>query len=136
DWKKWDAELQAEASIQAVRGGGKGDVTKTHVLWKLTNKAPDHLVSPLLVDGRLILVKGNGIVSSFDVRKGERVWDRERLGNATRHLASPVTGDGKVYVTGENGVITVLGAGPKFEVLARNDMGETCIAGPAIADGR
>ncbi|HKB41524.1 MAG TPA: PQQ-binding-like beta-propeller repeat protein, partial [Gemmataceae bacterium] len=60
DWQKWDAELQKEASIQAVRGGGKGDVTRTHVLWKLKNKAPDHLVSPLLVDGRLVLIKSGG----------------------------------------------------------------------------
>ncbi len=136
DWRKWDAELQAEASIQAIRGGGTGDVSKTHILWRIKNKAPDHLVSPILVDGRLLLVKSGGFASAFDAAKGERLWAQQRLGNSGRHMASPVTGDGKIYVTGENGVITVLAAGPEFKVLATNDMGDTCIATPAIADGR
>ncbi|MBI1917701.1 MAG: PQQ-binding-like beta-propeller repeat protein, partial [Planctomycetes bacterium] len=128
--------LQTEASIQAVRGGGKGDVTKTHVLWKLKNKAPDHLVSPLLVDGRLLLVKSGGLSSCFEAARGKRLWLKERIGNPGDHLASPVSGDGKIYVTGENGVVVVLAAGPELKVLAKNDLAETCIATPAIADGR
>ncbi len=136
DWQKWDADLQKEASIQAVRGGGKGDVTKTHVLWKLKNKAPDHLVSPLLVDGRLLVVKSGGLSSCFEATKGKRLWLKERIGNPGDYLASPVSGDGKIYVTGENGVVVVLAVGPELKVLAKNDMGESCIATPAIADGR
>jgi outer membrane protein assembly factor BamB len=135
DWQKWDAELQKEASIQAVRGGGKGDVTKTHVLWKRKNKAPDHLVSPLLVDGRLLLIKSGGLSSCFEAAKGKQLWLKERIGNPGDYLASPVAGDGKIYVTGENGVIVVLAVGPERKVLAKNDMGESCIATPAIADG-
>src|SRR5262249_34234370 len=86
DWRKWDAELQAEASIQAIRGGGTGDVSKTHVLWQIKNKAPDHLVSPLLVDGRLLLVKSGGFVNAFDTAKGERLWAQQRLGSSGRLL--------------------------------------------------
>jgi outer membrane protein assembly factor BamB len=136
DWRKWDAELQAEASIQAIRGGGTGDVTKTHVLWRVKNRAPDHLVSPLLVDNRLLLVKSGGFVNCFETGKCKRLWSQERTGNSSQVLASPVYGDGKIYVTGENGVIVVLAGGPEFKVLAKNDMGESCIATPAIADGR
>src|SRR5438552_1518941 len=112
DWKKWDDELQKEASIQAVRGGGRGDVSRTHLLWKLTNKAPDHLVSPLVVDGRLLLIKGSGLCSCFGTSKGERFWYLERIGNVSNHLASPVFGDGKIYVAAENGKVTVLADGP------------------------
>ena len=52
------------------------------------------------------------------------------------YYASPVAGDGKIYVLGENGFMVVLEQGPELTVLAKNDMGESCIATPAIADGR
>jgi outer membrane protein assembly factor BamB len=136
DWRKWDAELQKDSFIQAVRGGGKGDVTKTHVLWKVKTRAPDHLVSPLVVDGRMLLIKSGGLASCFDTSKGERLWYQERLGLSGRVMASPVYGDGKIYVTGEGGTVLVLANEPKVKVLARNDLGDTCIATPAIADGR
>jgi outer membrane protein assembly factor BamB len=136
DWRKWDAELQSDQSIQAVRAGGTGDVTRTHVLWKVKTKAPDHLVSPILDDGRILLAKSGGFVSSFGTKKGELLWDKERIGMADPILAQPVSGDGKIYITGRNGKIVVLAAGPQLKVLATNDMGEECIATPAIADGR
>jgi outer membrane protein assembly factor BamB len=59
-----------------------------------------------------------------------------RIGNLGDYYSSPIAGDGKIYVTGENGFVTVLAQGEKLEVLARNDMGEPCVATPAIADGR
>lgn len=136
DWKKWDAELQSDSSVQAVRGGGTGDVTKTHVLWKVKTQAPDHLVSPLLVGRSLLLVKSGGLASSFGIDAGELLWEKERIGLTGPILAQPVSGDGKVYVTAQNGKIAVLTLGPKVKVLATNDMGEECIATPAIADGR
>ena len=106
------------------------------MLWRLKNRAPDHLVSPLLVEDRLLLAKSGGFVNCFEAGKGKRPWPQERTGNSRQVLASPVYGDGKIYVTGENGVIVVLAGGPDFKVLAKNDMGESCIASPAIADGR
>jgi outer membrane protein assembly factor BamB len=138
DWRKWDAELQSDQSIQAVKGGGTGDVTKTHMLWKVKTKSPDHLVSPVMVDDRLLLFKSGGLVSSFGTKKGELLWDRDRLDMKSAILGQPVMGDGKIYVTGQDGKIAVISAGnaKKLEVLATNDMGEDCIATPAIADGR
>src|SRR5262249_7686360 len=102
DWRKWDAELQAASSVQAVRGGGSGDGPQTHMVWKLNTRTPDHLVSPLLVDNRLLFVK-NGFVNSFEVSKGKQLWSQKRLGTTGGILASPVSGDGKVYVTCQNG---------------------------------
>jgi outer membrane protein assembly factor BamB len=135
DWRKWDEELQKESFIQAVRAGGKGDVTKTNVLWTIKTKTPDHLVSPLVVDGRLWLLKSGGLASCFETKKGDKLFQQERIGLSGRVMASPVYGDGKIYVTGESGSIVVLANEPKVRVLAKNEMGETCIGTPAIADG-
>ncbi|MBI2806224.1 MAG: PQQ-binding-like beta-propeller repeat protein [Planctomycetes bacterium] len=136
DWRKWDAALQTDSSFQAVKGGGKGDVTKTHLLWKHKSKAPDGLVSPLLLGDRLVLIKSGGFANVFSANKGLRLADQHRIGIAGALLAQPVYGDGKIYVTGKNGQIVVLAPGPELKVLTTNDMGEDCIATPAIADGR
>jgi len=124
------------ATIQAVRGGGQGDITATHLLWNLKNTSPSNMVSPLVVGRQLFIVKRGGISSAFDIEQGETLWKMSRIGNLGDYYSSPVAGDGKIFVTGENGFITVLAQGPKLEVLAKNDMGEPCVATPAIADGR
>ena len=137
DWKKWDAELVKEASIQAVRGGGEGDVSATHLVWKHKNKAPDHLISPLVADGRMLLVKGSGIVSSFETKGGAATGAQKRLkGDPGSILASPVQGDGKIYIAGENGKIIVITSDSQMEELSSNDMGEPCIGTPALVDGQ
>lgn len=137
DWKKFDDSLQTEASIQAVRGGGTGDVSKTHTLWKHKTKAADHLVSPLVTDGRMFLIKSNGLVSAYEMSEGKPLYVRKRVDNASSYLAAPVCGDGKIYIAAENGKILVLKNEADFEEpLAINDMGESCIGTPAIADGR
>lgn len=136
DVKKFDDELQKEASVQAVRGGGTGDVSKSHLLWKKVNRAPDHLVSPLVVDGRLLLIKGGGLSSAFSTRTGDPIWYQKRIGNAGGYLASPVAGDGKIYVAAQNGHVVVLKIGPELEVLADNDMEESIIGTPGISDGK
>jgi outer membrane protein assembly factor BamB len=130
------SDLQSASLIQAVRGGGEGNISESHVIWKHDTKAPDHVVSPLVVDGRMHLIKSGGISSCFDIADGESIWGRKRIGNTSQHLASPVYGDGKIYVTGENGTIVVLNSGPELEVLATNELGETSASTPAIADGR
>src|SRR5262249_32350418 len=56
--------------VQAIRGGGMGDVTKTHVVWSLENKAPSNIASPLLAGDKLFLVKTGGISSCFDATNG------------------------------------------------------------------
>ena len=123
-------------TIQAIRGGGTGDVTKTHVLWNIKNKSPSNLVSPVVVGEQLFIVKKGGLSSSFDSATGKTHWELNRIRNIGDYYASPVAGDGKIYVAGENGFIVVLEQGPKLKILATNDVGESCIATPAIADGR
>jgi len=123
--------------VQAIQGGGTGDVTKTHMVWKLdkTRAASDYS-SPLAIDDRLFLIKRGGITSVLDKATGETIRKPRRIGNIGYYYASPVVGDGKIYVVGENGFVIVLANGPQLNFLAKNDMGDTCIATPAIADGR
>jgi outer membrane protein assembly factor BamB len=123
-------------TIQAVRGGGSGDVTATHLLWNIDNKAPSNIVSPLVVSNQLFIVKKGGISASFNASTGDTIWAKKRIRNLGNYYASPVAGDGKIYAMGENGFLVVLEQGPKLKVLAKNDMGEPCTATPAIADGR
>ncbi|MEX2114917.1 MAG: PQQ-binding-like beta-propeller repeat protein, partial [Pirellulales bacterium] len=133
---RFDAAESAEQYILAVRAGGRGDVTASHVLWKHDSRAPDHIVSPLVVDGRMLVVKGGGISSCFDTSDGKPLWYQRRVQNVGDYFASPVCGDGKIYIAGENGTVVVLENGPELKVLATNDLGESCLATPAIADGR
>jgi outer membrane protein assembly factor BamB len=123
-----------ESALVAIRPGGKGDVTRSHVAWKEKKSLPE-VPSPLAYRGRLYLVKNQGIVSCLEAKTGKLLY-RERLGEGGFYYASPVAGDGKVYFTSESGVVTVVRDGPKFEVLARNDLGEAVRATPALAGGR
>lgn len=122
--------------VQAIRGGGTGDVTESHMIWSLDHKAPSNICSPLAFDGRLLLVKKGGISAAFNLADGEEIWDRKRIGNFGNYYASPVAAGDRIYVPGENGYITVLKAGPEVDVLSKNDVGNSTIATPAIADNR
>lgn len=131
----FDAAVPEDEFVLAVKGGGRGDVTKTHVLWKHPTKHTDHIVSPLVVHGRMLLIKAGGIATCFESSGGKPIFGPVRINNAGEYFASPVYGDGKIYVAGENGHIVVLADGPKLEVLADNDMGDSILGTPAIADG-
>jgi len=126
----------AEQFVMAIRGGGRGDVTKSHLIYKHPTKYTDHIVSPLVTAERILLVKGGGISTCFTTEKGEPLWGPKRLQNTCEYFASPVLGDGKIYVAGENGTVVVLKDGPELEVLSKNDMGDSILGTPAIADGR
>lgn len=132
----FESEEPADEYILAVRSGGRGDVTDTHVLWKHPTKHTDHIVSPFVHDGRMLLVKGGGITTLFDASTGKPLRKAKRIPNASPYFASPIYGDGKIYLAGDNGRMVVLEDGPDYEVLARNDMDESIVGTPAIADGR
>ena len=120
------------SDYMAVRPGGRGDVTATHVEWQAPAGA-SYVPSIVYYDGLLYMTNEVGVVTCADARTGTAVW-RHRLGGV--FFASPVAGDGKVYLASETGETFVLRAGRKPEVLARNDLGERFIASPAISHGR
>jgi outer membrane protein assembly factor BamB len=119
------------AKAIAVKLGGKGDVTDSHLAWTLTKGAP-HTPSMLLVGTELYMVSDGGIGSCIEAKTGKVIWS-ERFGGG--HSASPIYADGKIYFTNESGVVTVVTAGKKFTVLAKNKLGERALASPAVADG-
>lgn len=122
--------------VQAIKGGGAGDVTKTHLLWNSNSKAPSNLSSVLVYGNRVYTVKAGGLSSCFDSAKGKALWELERLENFGDYYASPIAADGKIYIAGRNGFIVVLQDGPEMRVIASNDMNGDIYATPAIADGR
>lgn len=131
----FDNPVPESEFVLAVKGGGRGDVTKSHVLWKHPTKHTDHIVSPLVVNQRILLIKSGGIATCFAAEQGTPVFGPGRINNAGEYFASPVYGDGKIYVAGENGNIVVLRDAPQLDVLAVNDLGESILGTPAIADG-
>jgi outer membrane protein assembly factor BamB len=109
----------------------QGDVTESHVAWRLTKAVP-HNPSPLLVDDALYLVSDKGIVTCLDGHTGAERW-HERIGG--EFSASPVYADGKIYFQNETGDGIVLKPGAKYEELARNPLGERSLASYAVGDG-
>jgi outer membrane protein assembly factor BamB len=117
----------------ALKPGGSGDVTASHRVWSY-DQGPD--VPTPASDGQYLYVVGDkGIVSCLDARTGQVQYGPQRIASGT-YSASPVVADGKVYVVSEEGLTTVLKAGPKFEVLAENALGDTTLATPAVAAGQ
>ena len=116
----------------AIRPGGRGDVTATHVEWRVPSGA-SYVPSILFYDGLLYMTNEVGVVTCADAGTGERIW-RHRLEGV--FFASPVAGDGKVYLVSETGETFVMRAGREPKVLARNDLGERFLASPAISHGR
>jgi outer membrane protein assembly factor BamB len=115
----------------AVRPGGRGDISATHVTWQVPTGAP-YVSSLVQYQGRVYMANDVGVLTAIDAKSGERVWQERTAGVFS---ASPVAADGKVYFVSETGETTVLStAGPS--IIARNDIGERALASPAIAGGR
>ncbi len=138
DRAEWESMRQIFAAAKnrmvAIRPGGKGDVTKTHVLWEQTKQLP-YVPSPLLYNGVLFLAKNGGLISSLDPKTGKSL-KYDRIPGRGNYYSSPVGGDGKVYLVNQQGELTVISARADWEVLHTVDFGEDILATPAIVDGR
>lgn len=132
---RYDVDDPADEFILAVRGGGRGDVTESHVSWKHPTKYTDHIVSPLISQERMFLIKSGGITTVFDTRHGKPLRGAKRIANACDYFASPIIGDGKIYLAGENGIVAVLEDAADYPLVAKNDLGDSIVATPAIAKG-
>jgi outer membrane protein assembly factor BamB len=116
----------------AIRPGGRGDVSKSHVVWESATGAP--YISSLVFDAGLIYMATDvGAITVVDAKTGQRV-SQQRIDGV--FSASPVAGDGKIYFVSETGETIVLQSGRTPAVLARNDLGERAVASPAISNGR
>jgi len=119
--------------LLALKAGGRGDVTTSHLLWSTPN-GPD--VPTPVTDGRYFyIVNDRGIMWCLDARTGAEIYGQQRIKPGT-YSSSPVLADDKIYMTNEDGLTTVVKAGPKFEVLAENALNDYCLSSPAISDGQ
>lgn len=137
DAKEWQKILTNpfNNSLLAIRPGGTGDISDTHVVWQVKRGVPE-VPSPLYYQGRIYMIRNGGVLSCIRAKTGRQCFPRTRLGVVGIYYASPVAGDGKVYLCSDSGVVTVLKAGDRYEVLAQNDLGETIRATPALVDGK
>ena len=121
----------------AIRPGGSGDITDTHIAWQ-TPKGSPFVPSPVLDGNYLYIVNDMAAVATcFEAKTGKVMW-QGRLGQARREgfSASPIAVDGKIFFTNDDGETFVLKAGPEFELLHINCLNEPVYASPALVDGR
>ena len=126
--------------IFAIKPGASGDITlakdqtqNASIAWSTTRGGP-YIPTPVIYGDHLYVLQINGVLAAYNVRTGERLY-QERVGPGGSFSASPVAGDGKIYLTSEDGDVFVVKAGPKYELLATNHMGQVVMATPAISDG-
>jgi outer membrane protein assembly factor BamB len=127
--------------IYAVKATAKGGIdlesgasSNDHIAWSMAREGA-YMQTPLVYGDYLYVCRDNGVVSCYEAKTGKRLY-QERLGTGrTGFTASSVGADGKLYFTSEEGEIYVVKAGPTFEVLSQNPMGEVCMATPAISEG-
>ncbi len=137
EWKGALALLSAlsrEHGLVAIKPGGEGNVTTTHILWQETRNVPE-VPSPLYYDGRVYMIKNGGIVSCMDANSGKLLF-RERLGAAGPYYSSPICADGRIHIASGKGTITVFAAGDTLQILAKNDLKERVFATPAVVDNK
>jgi outer membrane protein assembly factor BamB len=115
--------------LLAVRPDGSGDVTKTHVDWRLSKNVPSRS-SPVLVDDLLCMTSNDGFLSAVDLKTGAVAWT-ERLGGA--FWASPIAACGRLYLFNDSGTTYVGEAGRAWKKLAENKLDDGCMASPAVA---
>ena len=121
----------------AIRPGGKGDVTDTHVAWQTVKGSP-FIPSTIVVGEQLYMVNDmSSVVTSYEAKTGKLMF-QGRLGKPRKESfsASPVTVDGKVFFTNDSGETFVLRAGPELEILHVNQLNAPTLASPALVDGR
>jgi outer membrane protein assembly factor BamB len=128
------------APIYAVRTSASGDVSlgadqtaNAHVAWSQPRDGA-YMQTPVVYNGQLYVCRDNGVLSVFEAATGKQLY-QTRLSEGTGYTASAVAADGKLYFTSEEGEVHVVRAGPAFELLARNPLGEVTLATPAVSEG-
>lgn len=119
------------ADLLAIRVDGEGDVTDTHIAWRVTKGAP-LTPSVVVVGDELYAVADIGLATCFDARTGKVHWQERLEGN---YSASPVAAEGRIYFQNENGTGTVIQASREFVKLATNKFDERTLASYAVMDG-
>lgn len=135
DYRYLQAMGTATGGLFAIRLGGRGDVTDSHVVWKIDDsRGLSDVISPVLVGGTLFVLKDGGILTAIDAATG-KVGKRERIADPDRYFASPVAAGDRVLTTSLGGLLSVVKAGEEWEVLSTADIDEEVWSTPALARG-
>ncbi len=128
------------APVFAIHTGAGGDISlpdgetsNTHVAWSHM-RIGNYMQTPLVYGDYLYCCRDSGILACYDARTGKKQY-RKRLAGGVGFTASPVAADGKIYFTSEEGDVFVIKAGPEYELLGVNAMGEICMSTPAVSEG-
>jgi outer membrane protein assembly factor BamB len=127
--------------IFAIKPGATGDITlkadqttSDAIAWS-TNRGGPYIPTPIVYGDQLYVLLNNGALAAYTAATGKRIYQERLGGTGGSFSASPVAADGKLYLTSEDGDVYVVKAGPTYEMLAKNTMGEVVMATPAISDG-
>jgi len=105
--------------MYAIRPGGTGTVTKTHMVWHTPRKGGRDMPSPIAIGKYMAVINMQGICTCYDSTDGKTLWQSRLGGNYT---ASPIAYSGKVFFLAENGETTVIEPGPELNIVARNTL--------------
>jgi outer membrane protein assembly factor BamB len=117
-------------NLSAIKPGGTGDVSDSHISWQLRRGIPE-IPSPLLYNNILYLVRDGGILTAVDALNGDLIY-RERLTASGQYVASPIASDGFVYCVSRNGVLSVIREGENFEEIDFKNLEATVQSTPVI----
>ena len=127
--------------IYAIRPGATGDISMkngeqatAHVAWS-TQRGGSYVSTPLVYGDYLYTTSSNGVLACYDGRSGNLIYERRMADKGGAYSASPVAAGGKIYLASEDGEVHVVKAGPAYQLLATNPMGEALMATPAISEG-
>lgn len=126
------SDPRADNVLLAIKPGGTGDITETHVAWKYRRALP-YVPSPLFYEGRIYFVKDGGVLSSVDAKTGEAHYAQQSIDAAGNYFASPVAADGRIFLASSLGKVTVVKAGGSApEILHQADFGARIHATPVL----
>ena len=127
--------------IYAIKPGANGDIslkdgkeTNEFIAWSKQRGGP-YMPTPIVYGDLLYTCSNQGVLTAYNAKTGERVYQERLGGSGGAFTASPVASDGKIYLSSEDGDVFVVKAGPKYELLSKNPVGEVMMATPAISDG-
>lgn len=124
--------IGVEKHLLVVDPSGTGDVTDTHIVWRMRKGVPE-IPSPLIVDDLVFVVNEGGVVTCVDAKTGDTIW-KDRIRG--KYWASPLYADGKIYFFSMDGMVSVLSAGRELKILARNKFDAEFVASGAVAGNK
>ena len=124
--------IEPYSQMVAIKPTGQGNVTETHIAWRMEEGAPD-ICCPVGNDKYVFLLEGSGYLMSFDITNGEMVYEHDLRDN---FMASPSIAAGKLYLLSEEGVMYIAEIGSEYKEVAKCELHEKCHASPAFVDGR